>query len=361
MNYGAVLSRAWHIIWKYKVLWIFGILSGCTNFHGEPGSNSRITFENQWPASFERFFNNMPDWQFALLVALIIVALFGLVLVAIFLTTIGRVGLVRGTVQADSGLTHLSFSELFSGSLPYFWRVFGLNLLIGIILFSAVVGAIIFGTLTTVLTFGVFLICLIPSLCLLIPLWGIIDAWVIQANIAIIVDDVGIIEALGRSWRLITKNLGPIIVMVLILTLGFSFIGGLLIGLPFFGIFGATAWRLYQMGGLIDLSSVWVGLLLMAIYLPIFILLIGVLRSYIDAAWTLTYLRLTGRTGYVEPAPVEPQPATPSAMVQAPGSEPPDLEPLVVEAPQVEAAPAQPQPETVVELPPAPPADEASS
>ncbi len=29
MDYGEVLSKAWKIAWKFKVLWIFGILAGC--------------------------------------------------------------------------------------------------------------------------------------------------------------------------------------------------------------------------------------------------------------------------------------------------------------------------------------------
>ncbi len=29
-NFGEVLSRAWQIIWKHKVLWIFGILASCS-------------------------------------------------------------------------------------------------------------------------------------------------------------------------------------------------------------------------------------------------------------------------------------------------------------------------------------------
>lgn len=27
INYSAILSRAWNITWKYKILWIFGFLA----------------------------------------------------------------------------------------------------------------------------------------------------------------------------------------------------------------------------------------------------------------------------------------------------------------------------------------------
>ena len=33
-NFGEVLTRAWQIIWKHKVLWIFGILASCARGGG---------------------------------------------------------------------------------------------------------------------------------------------------------------------------------------------------------------------------------------------------------------------------------------------------------------------------------------
>ena len=36
-NFGEVLTRAWQIIWKHKVLWIFGILASCGR--GSGGGN----------------------------------------------------------------------------------------------------------------------------------------------------------------------------------------------------------------------------------------------------------------------------------------------------------------------------------
>ena len=31
MDFGEILSRAWQIIWKHKILWVFGILAGCSS------------------------------------------------------------------------------------------------------------------------------------------------------------------------------------------------------------------------------------------------------------------------------------------------------------------------------------------
>jgi hypothetical protein len=44
MNIGEVLSRAWKITWKYKVLWIFGILAGCASGGGSGGGGNGLSY-----------------------------------------------------------------------------------------------------------------------------------------------------------------------------------------------------------------------------------------------------------------------------------------------------------------------------
>ena len=347
MNYGSVLKQTWQTIWKFKILWLFGILASCTGFHGSP-NHSPVEYRQQMPASVENFIRSMPDWQMALLAGLAIVVLLGVVVAAIFLATVGRIGLIRGAVQADGGRERLTFSELFSGSLPYFWRVFGLNVIVGLILFGAVVGGVVLAGVTTVATLGLFLVCLIPSLCLLLPLGGLIDVWITQANIAMVVDNLGIGEALGRGWNMLTRHFGALVVMALILTLGVGLIGGSIIGLPFFGILAATLIKLMQSGNFYDLRSVWFGLVCLAVYLPVLIVLVGVLSSFVEVAWTLTYLRLTGRPG-LEPAPVKIEPVAPAPVEPAP-VEPAPVEPPVIE----EARPGIPEADVQTTLPPAP-------
>ena len=47
MDFGYVLKRAWQIIWKFKVLWIFGILASCGQAGSSGGSNSGYRFSGQ--------------------------------------------------------------------------------------------------------------------------------------------------------------------------------------------------------------------------------------------------------------------------------------------------------------------------
>ena len=54
-----------------------------------------------------------------------------IVIVEIFLGTIGRIGLIKGSAEADAGAEKLTFGGLWKESTPYFWRVFWLSFLIG--------------------------------------------------------------------------------------------------------------------------------------------------------------------------------------------------------------------------------------
>ena len=295
MNYGEVIKRAWDIIWKHKVLWIFGILTSCGG-GSSASSNSgwRTSVEqNNW--NFQPMVNNIPDWQIALIIAIVLLVIFVLVVLAVFLSTVGRIGMIRGTVQSDRGAERLSFGELFSGSLPYFWRVFGLNLVVGLAFALVVIIAVVTLAITVV-----GLICLIPLICVLIPIGWFISVLTEQANIAIVTENLGLIDGLKRGYQVLTTNLGPMIVMWLILGLGVSLIGGLIIGLPIIlivgpAVIGAISGTDRALGGGLLVT----GLCFVA-YLPVLIVLNGVLQSYIRSAWTLTYLRLTGTRPAVE-------------------------------------------------------------
>jgi hypothetical protein len=324
MNFGEVLLKAWQIIWKHKVLWIFGILAGCAN-----GGGSNLTYTlngsdyGKWstnlPPSIENYFS---DFSHAIpWIILGIIVTLVLVVLAIFLVTIGRIGLVRGVLKADGGPNQaikdikLTFGELFSGSIPYFWRVFGLNLVVGLLIAAVIVLTVLALIFGSILTLGLGLICLFPFICLMIPAGWVIGLVVEQANNAIIIENLGIIDGLSRGWDVFRKNLGNILGMGLIL-LVIGFAAALLIGLPlllvsvplFFGLMRSGFQEFYW-------NSLWISLVCLCIYLPFLLVLSGMLSAYLKSVWTLTFLRLT-----VPPAPVE---------IIPPASEPP-AEPEIV-------------------------------
>ncbi len=310
MDFGEILTKAWKIIWKFKVLWIFGILSSCGRGGGGSGGgggNTGVQFSGgnanippglrQFFYSFENFFENIQGWQIAAMIIGFI--LFVLILIFIFsaINTVGRIGLIQGAVKADGGAESMPFGELFNSGKPFFWRVFVFNFLAAIALFIIVLVLLLPAIGLTALTFGVGLICLIPFICLLIPASWVVSVVFEQVNIAIVVEDLNIIDGLKRGWNVFRENIGNMVVMALILGIG-GFIVGFIMALPLIlmivpaaiGIIGGvTSGSEFLFGG-----GIAVALICLAAFLPVLIVLDGILQSYIKTAWTLTYLRLTG-------------------------------------------------------------------
>jgi hypothetical protein len=293
MDFGYVLKRAWEIIWKFKVLWIFGILASCGQASGSGWSNSGYRFSGQeinLSPQFEHFFDQPDPAIIALIIAFGIFFVLALIILAILLGTIGRVGLIRGTVKAEQGAERLTFGELWRDGLSYFWRVFGLNLLVGVVIFIAVLTIVILMIIPTVFTLG---LCLIPLMCLFIPVMWAVYVVIEQANIALVVENLGIFEAIKHGWRVVRDNIGNMVVISLILILGIGLIGGIVIGLPLLLV--ATPAFIGSIDGTLNAfrTGLLISGLLFLLYLPVLLLLSGVLKSYTSSAWTLTYLRLT--------------------------------------------------------------------
>jgi hypothetical protein len=317
MDFGEVLSRAWQIIWKHKVLWIFGILAGCGGVANSGGSNSGIRYGSETtnlPPAVQNFFiqiENLPRWELTALILILIAVILVFVVLAILLSTIGRIGLIRGTQMVDQGAEALHFSELFNESSHYFWRVFGLNLVVGLILFAITLVSIVSVILAIIATLGLFILCALPLLCLLIPLAWLIQVIVEQANIALVVEDLGIMAALERGWRVFVDNLGAMIVMALILIIGVGGIGGLIIGIPVAVIIVPALTGAF-IGTQTALNS---GLLIAGLcfvaYIPVLWVLSGILKSYTSSAWTLTYLRLSRAARLPSVPPPGPEPMAP--------------------------------------------------
>jgi hypothetical protein len=330
-NLGEVLTKAWQIIWKHKVLWIFGILAGCgtngTRFNF--GNNVNYTqSSSQLPPDMQRqlqpfieFLNNV-NW------AVVAAVFFGLicviVLVVALLSTIGRIGLIKGAAQADAGRESLAFGELWSESMPYFWRMFWLNFLAGLPFFLIAIGAAVVAIFSVIAMTGVaqgtgserVFIGLLPLLgggalliCCLSLVSIVVQFIVNQAYNAIVIEDRSIIEGFTRGWDVIVKNIGPMLLMAIILLI-LQWIIGFLIALPLLLIFiptiAATIFTAYAGNGLVGVPFLF-ALLCICIYAPVAWVLNGILQSYIQSAWTLTFLRLT----------VQPQTPVPNQLVDA--------------------------------------------
>jgi len=323
-NFGEVLTRAWQIIWKHKVLWIFGILASCGRSSGSFNSSSRWSSNNgptpnlppqvmQWLQWIE---NHLTQF-IAITVAIVCV----IWVVTISLSAIGKIGLIRGTAQAEGGAEKLIFGQLFSESMPYFWRMFGLSLILAIpllivfvILFAGLIAFAISasgGNHNSAIGLVAMVPILIGCVCLLIPVMFVLGMIFNQAQRAIVLEELGVMPAISRGWDIFRANLGPIILMAIILTI-IGVVVGLVFAIPIL-IIVVPAALAFAIGNARNTKPLILAGICFCLYLPVLWLLSGILVSYTESAWTLTYMRLTHKpAGGNTPAssdggPVQPE------------------------------------------------------
>ena len=290
-NFGEVLTRAWQIIWKHKVLWIFGIFAGCGRGGGGGSGGGQVSGSGDQPfPELERTMNQLGQWisDNPWIVAVIVLLVIVLVILSIFLGTIGRIGLIRGTYRAEAGAERLNFGEVFSESTPYFWRVFGLSLLIFLIALLVFIPLVLGGTLFSVVTAGIGMLCLLPLICLLVPLLWALSVVIEQANVAIVLENLSIGDGFRKGWEIVRANVGPFLILTLIIFIG-SGVVGFIIAIPLIAavvplIFGAAS---------NNTAPIWITVLCCAAYFPVLLILSGILNAYVQSIWTLTYMRLT--------------------------------------------------------------------
>ena len=309
MDYGEVLSKTWMITWKNKGLWILGILAGCSasgrgsggqfsggfgGFQFDSSGFDRFEFDGVSP-QFDNFFRSITEEAFLFTIfALICIFLF-LALIFLVLGVIGQGGLIAGFSRADGG-ADVSLGEAFGLGMQSFWKLLGIRftvwivgLIIGIVL---VVGLIVLG----VVTLGLGLLCLIPLICIIIPLAFAVDSYITLSMVAAVDEDLSVFDAFGRAWQVFKENLGPMVVMALILVLGGG-IASIILAAPFFAIFVPFALGLVTgseqglFAGLVASGALFI------VALPVLILLSGILNTFVTGAWTLTFRRLTGKSG----------------------------------------------------------------
>jgi len=330
MDYGKILTRAWEIIWKHKILWLFGFLASCGN--GASSGTSNLDFPSteyrmdstefgDLPIQVQQFFMRLVHffevnvdrlWVFGF-------TLFGIVLLIVllsfFLRVLGQVGLVRGVLKAEGDQLgeneKLTFKQSLDEGLPFFWRLAAFRLLV--FLTVLIVFGILFGggILLTAATFGILFLCLLPLICLFIPFVWAVSVIMKQAELAMIAEDLSIPDALRRGYQVVRKNLGDYVIMALILLIGGG-IAGFVLALPqflamapiFAAALGSSATRDWNN----FFAGLWVAVACLIAYWPVLLVLRSILTSFIETSWLLTYLKASRKDpGQEELETIEPE------------------------------------------------------
>ncbi|MFC2037247.1 hypothetical protein ACFLYD_04640 [Chloroflexota bacterium] len=306
MDYGKVLTRAWEITWRWKILWILGFLAALGNGGGGGGggSSSYTSSSNDWGHSFYE-----PHIPPGLVAAIIGVACLAIIIgIAIWVVSvIARGGLIAGVQQVEEE-GHTSFGLAWRAGARRFWTLFGLGILAAIpLIILAVVGIIVLvimfvgsgfaftssdaagamGIVTSILCGAVFC-------CGIVIVTIILQQIRIYAERAAILEDLGWIEAFTRGWNVLKANLGPTLIFWLIFfAIGIAFFVAIAV------VLAATALPFIALVANIDL-----GLWLLApiccgglVFVIVAALISAIVQTFTSATWTLAYRDMIGLAG----------------------------------------------------------------
>jgi hypothetical protein len=306
-DFGGNLRRAWQITWKHKILWLLGILSALggsrasLNFRGPSFPNN---FNPNNPDFLPRVQRQFPNLDQTALIGIAVGILCVIVIIALVLYVlhvIGRGGLIGGVQLADT-TGQVSFGQGWAIGLKHFWTV----LLIGLIV------AIVAGVIGVASVFAAATICLIPLACIGFLIVAALAVFTYLAQIAAVTGNLSFSDAIGRALAVVQANLGAVILLAIILVV-IDGIASFLILLPLTLVIapliaaGVAFANGNQQAGTAALAIS--GLCVVA-WIPVLIVLRGILETWIVSNWTLAYKQLSAQPGSaVAPAAPAPMPS----------------------------------------------------
>lgn len=226
MDFGHILKQAWQIPWQHKLILKIALVSSIPNtmiiaimivqlmfffpstsleLLVNPDVMNEPLFMQQWIEQNQQISQRI-NWNSLLSSPLSLLSAASLL--------IGAVMIVKIVQQLKSGNENLVFTEIKQLSLDIMVRVFLLNLLLYVIMMVAMVGSMVAIFIGGMVTFGLGLLCLVP---LWIILLFLIRGIFTQTNIALIIEDLSITDAIKYGWELLKQNLGDLTIISILL------------------------------------------------------------------------------------------------------------------------------------------------
>ena len=240
MDHIKVLKRAWHIVWNYRMLWVFGIILALTTggggFNGGSNTGGGNYGGNGGNGNFPPFDNfSWPEVPSQMVTALIIAGI-ALVCLIIFLSIVATVAryvaetsLIRMVDQYEETGEKLSLRRGFRlGWSRTAWRLFLIDLLVSlpvtvvfILLFLLAFAPLLLwitkstvaGVIGTVATVGMFFLFLFLAIVVGVALRALMHFFRRACALA----DVGVIEALRQGFDLVMRHWQDVLIMWLIM------------------------------------------------------------------------------------------------------------------------------------------------
>jgi hypothetical protein len=291
-DFGEVLTQARQITWRYKSLWLAGIAISLVSLLLAPISLALNPAFSSFavPSEVNR---QLPSIMLANVSAILLTILS----IPIFVIGISVPSL--GTFQLEQGSENVNFGQLVRGVLPYFWRISGIVLLVWGGMFLAMMILVVFVFSFSVLTLGLGLLCAFPLFILLI-LGAILGYALMEQGVsAVLVDNLRVSGALRRAWALVQKNLG-VMTRISLVSYVVAIVAIMIISLPMMIPMSNLEAEpdVQPFERLSGNMILWI-----LAFLPFYVVLQGILLTFLQSVWTLIYLRLTRSTNTSQPLP----------------------------------------------------------
>jgi hypothetical protein len=278
---GEVLSRAWQITWRHKILWAFAALPVLPVLLFLPLILS--VFLSSDPTKNVPEFLQNPNLFITFFVGLIVLTAISLVL-----RVFSNSATAFGVFQAEEGRDHLTSHEIANGGRNYFWRILGVLLLaaIGMMAFFAVFSACL--SVVGIVTFGIG--SAVGQL-ILLPIAVLFSALVEQVQAAIVADKMSTTDALARAWALMKEHIGKYAFLALLLYFGLAILSAIITLPVMLPLLLAVLSRFSD--AFSSPAITWIAMSGFAVMLPFYLLFQAIAMLYMKSVYMVTYLRLT--------------------------------------------------------------------
>lgn len=283
IDFNDLIQRTWKITWKHKILWGVGFLMLLVVFL-------------LLPLIFAPFFILLdPDgmshrindaWPWILMAG----GFLALIVVGYGVNSLMRPVLVLGALKAERGAEKLSLKELLREGAFFFWRFLGLVLLFALAITVVNFGLIGIQIAASIFTLGLANLCLWPLSFLTYPLLYAAMTVMEMAEAAMVVDGLGVMDALRRTWKIILANKMSIFIMALLMYIVLGMVSSFIF-IPFFLPISFLPILISE--DILPRSFLWVFGLGYLVILPVMAFVQGIVLAITKTSWTLTYLRLS--------------------------------------------------------------------
>lgn len=295
MDYGKILQRALQITWRYKVLWLFGLLAGVNLPSFRVGTNQLDALPPETQRAIAHFVTG--PYFIPLIIGLFLLS-FAAGIVISLINAAGKAALIHLVNRVEEG-EEIAFPVGLQAVRLYAWRVFLIHFLLGLPVGLLVLAGILPFVLPLFRAIAegrtsppsppaesIFFAC--GGICL-----GLLGAIVVSmigilAERACILENLSVGRSIVRGWGHLTQHLGPVILLGLILLaigIGIS----LAVGLPI-GAIAVLLVALLASRGDVQIYEILLPLCGVGLFSWLVMLAVGsVVQTFTSSCWTLFY------------------------------------------------------------------------